>query len=106
LIIKSIIDKKGRNIVVMDFKKILNPPCSFFIICSSSSKRQINAIGNNIEKLLLKKINLKAWSQEGKMSNWRLMDYADVVVHILQDETREHYKIEELWGDAIITKIE
>lgn len=106
MIISSIKEKKGRDIVIMNFKNISNSPCSYFVICSGSSKRQINAIGNNIEKLLLKKINLKAWSQEGKMSNWRLMDYADVVVHILQDETREHYKIEELWGDAIITKIE
>ena len=51
-------------------------------------------------------LNLKTWSQEGKMSNWRLLDYIDIVIHILQDETREHYKIEELWGDALINKIE
>ncbi len=106
MIIKSIKEKKGREIVIIDFENIINSPCSFFVICSGSSKRQINAIGNNIEKILLQTLNLKTWSQEGKMSNWRLLDYIDIVIHILQDETREHYKIEELWGDALINKIE
>jgi len=106
LIISSIKEKKGRDILIINFKNIINSPCSFFVICSGSSKRQINAIGNNIEKVLLKQLNLKTWSQEGKMSNWRLIDYVDIVVHILEDETRKHYKIEELWGDALMTKIE
>ena len=106
MIINSIREKKGREIVIIDFENIINSPCAFFVICSGSSKRQINAIGNNIEKILFQTLNLKTWSQEGKMSNWRLLDYIDIVIHILQDETREHYKIEELWGDALINKIE
>ena len=105
MIINSIKDKKGRDIVIMNLTNIVNAPCAFFVICSTNSKRQINAISNNIEKELLDKLNLKSWSQEGKMSNWRLIDYVDIVIHILKDETREHYKIEELWGDAIINKI-
>jgi len=105
LIIKAIKEKKGRDIMIINLKDIMNSPCSFFVICSAKSKTQINAIANNIGKLLLEKCNLKIWSEEGRSSNWRLIDYVDIVVHILQDEAREYYKLEELWGDAIIKKI-
>mgnify|MGYP006134164653 CR=1 FL=1 len=104
LIIDGIQQKKGQDIVVIDLKNIMHSPCSFFVICSATSKTHINAIANNIEKLLLKKLKLKAWSQEGRSSNWRLIDYLDIVVHILKEETREYYRLEELWGDGIIKK--
>ena len=105
MIVKAIKEKKGRDIMIINLENIMNSPCSFFVICSTTSKTQINAIVNNIEKLLLEKLNLKIWSQEGRSSNWRLIDYVDIVVHILQDEARDYYKLEELWGDAIIEKI-
>ena len=50
-------------------------------------------------------MKLKKWGDEGRNSNWRLMDYSDIVIHILKEETRDYYNIEELWGDAIIEKI-
>tara|TARA_B100000530_G_scaffold335883_1_gene289086 strand:+ start:3213 stop:3533 length:321 start_codon:yes stop_codon:yes gene_type:complete len=105
LIVKAIKEKKGRDIMILNLQDIMNSPCSFFVICSATSKTQINAIANNIGKLLFEKFNLKIWSEEGRSSNWRLIDYVDIVVHILQDEAREYYKLEELWGDAIIKKI-
>ena len=90
---------------MINLNEIINSPCSFFVICSASSKRQINSIANNIEKLLLDKVNLKIWNEEGRKSNWRLIDYVDIVIHILKEETREYYKLEELWGDGKINKI-
>ena len=105
MIIEGIKAKKGRNIVVINLNDIINSPCSFFVICSASSKRQINSIADNIEKLLLDKVNLKIWNEEGRQSNWRLIDYVDIVIHILKEETREYYKLEELWGDGKINKI-
>ena len=90
---------------MINLNDIINSPCSFFVICSASSKRQINSIANNIEKLLLDKVNLKIWNEEGRQSNWRLIDYVDIVIHILKEETREYYKLEELWGDGKINKI-
>ena len=105
MITDGIKEKKGEDIIVIDLKKNLNAPCDFFIICSAKSKVQINAIANNVEKILLKNLKLKKWHDEGRDSNWRLIDYSDIVVHILKNETREYYKIEELWGDAAIQKL-
>ena len=90
---------------MINLNEIINSPCSFFVICSASSKRQINSIADNIEKLLLDKVNLKIWNEEGRQSNWRLIDYVDIVIHVLKEETREYYKLEELWGDGKINKI-
>ena len=60
----------------------------------------INAIANNIEKLMLNQLKIKIWNQEGKNSNWRLIDYSDIVVHIFKTETRKYYNLEELWEDG------
>ena len=105
LIINGILEKKGHDIVVIDFKNNSNAPCSFFIICSARSKIRINSIANNIEKILLNKLKVKNWRDEGRGSNWRLIDYGDIVIHVFKEETREYYKLEELWGDALIKKI-
>tara|TARA_Y100000994_G_scaffold245486_1_gene247158 strand:- start:268 stop:609 length:342 start_codon:yes stop_codon:yes gene_type:complete len=105
LIIDGIQEKKGYNITIIDFNEKLSAPCAYFVICSANSKTQINAIADSIEEVLLKKLKLKKWHDEGRNSNWRLIDYSDIVIHILKEETRHYYNIEELWGDAIIEKI-
>ncbi len=105
MIANGIKEKKGEDIIVIDLKNNTNAPCDFFIICSAKSKVQINAIANNIEEILLVNLKIKKWRDEGRGSNWRLIDYSDIVVHILKNETRAYYKIEELWGDAIIQKL-
>ena len=102
LIVDGIKEKKGKDIIVIDLKNNTNAPCSFFVICSAGSKTQINAIANNIEYVLLNKLNIKKWQDEGKNSNWRLLDYANIVIHILTEDARRYYQIEELWGDKII----
>ena len=98
-------EKKGQNIVLIDLVNIINAPCSFFLICSATSKIQINAIANSIKKALIEKINLKIWKEEGQNSDWRLLDYGDIVIHIFKKEMREYYQLEELWGDGKIKKI-
>ena len=105
LIIKGIEEKKGKNIVVISLSSIISAPCSFFVICSATSKTQIGAIAESIEQILLSNLNLKPWHQEGRRSNWRLMDYSDIVIHILNDDARNYYNIEDLWNDAEIKKI-
>ena len=91
--------------MIINLENIMNSPCSFFVICSATSKTQIDAIASNIEKNILKQLNLKTWMQEGKNSNWRLIDYCDIIVHIFKEDTRKHYNLEELWQDAEIEKI-
>ena len=105
MIVDGIKEKKGLDIMVIDLIEILNSPCSFFIICTARSQTQINAIADNIQKKLRENLNLSAWKEEGRASNWRLIDYSDIVIHIFKEETRSYYNLEELWGDGKINKI-
>jgi len=102
LIINAIQEKKGTNIKLISLKKINNSPSSLFIVCTANSKIHINAIANNIKKKLLG-IN---HHDEGKTTNWRLLDYMSTVVHILTKENRLFYCLEDLWKDGIITNFE
>tara|TARA_Y100000589_G_scaffold72287_1_gene64946 strand:+ start:4336 stop:4662 length:327 start_codon:yes stop_codon:yes gene_type:complete len=97
LIVQAIEEKKGININIIDFINIMNGPADFFVICSAQSKTQINAIANNIKSLLLQNNNTSLWQEEGIETNWRLLDYGDIVIHILKEETRDYYNLDDLW---------
>ena len=105
-IIHGIENVKGENIQKMDLRKIENTPCEFFVICSGNSNTQVSAIVNSIKKKVSKTLREKPLHTEGlEIAEWVLIDYVNVVVHVFQRKTREFYKIEELWGDAISTQI-
>jgi len=107
LIIKGIKEKKGRNIVEMNLKKVDGAITDYFIICEANSTTQIDAIKDAIEKEVKDTINEKPWHVEGTSNlEWVLLDYVNVVAHIFQPEKREFYKVESVWGDAQIKKIE
>jgi ribosome-associated protein len=105
-VIKGIENVKGEKILLLDMRKIDNTPCDYFIICSGSSNTQVTAIVNSIQKNVSKKIREKPYHIEGlENAQWVLIDYINLVVHVFQDEIREYYDIEELWGDAKTTKV-
>ena len=105
-IIRGIENVKGEEIKIMNFTNIENTPFNFFIICSGNSNTQVVAIVSSILKKVSKKIQEKPLHVEGlDVAEWVLIDYINVVVHVFQRKTREFYKIEELWGDAISTPI-
>ena len=105
-IIKGIDDVKGEDVQLLDLRGIENTVCDYFIICSGSSNTQVKAISSSIQKVVSKSIKDKPWHIEGEInSEWVLMDYVNVVVHVFQKNIREYYDIESLWGDAKITKI-
>ena len=106
VIIKGIDDVKGDDIQLLDLREIENTVCDYFIICSGNSNTQVNAITGSIQKLVSKELKDKPWHIEGQNnSEWILMDYVNVVVHVFQKQIREFYDIESLWGDANITEI-
>ena len=75
-------------------------------VCSANSNTQVAAIAGNVEKKVRNDLQERPWHVEGtENALWVLVDYVSVVVHIFQKQTREYYDIEELWGDAKITKI-
>jgi ribosome-associated protein len=106
-IIKGIEEVKGNDIDILDLRAIDNAACDYFIICNGNSNTQVNAIVNSVQKTVSKSIKDKPWHVEGMdNSEWVLMDYVNIVVHVFQKHIREYYNIEALWGDAKITNIE
>ena len=104
-IIKGIENMKGLDIVSLDLKKIETAICKYFIICTGSSSTHSESIQTNIKKEVSKLLKEKPWRVEGTSnSQWILMDYSDIVVHIFLKEVRDFYKLEDLWGDAKIKK--
>lgn len=106
VIIKGIDDVKGEDIQLLDLRSIDNTVCDYFVICSGNSNTQVNAISGSVQKVVSKELKDKPWHVEGQNnSEWILMDYVNVVVHVFQKHVREFYDIESLWGDAKITQI-
>jgi len=102
-IIEAIQEVKGKEIVLLDLTKIPDAVCNYFIICSGESTTQVSAIADSIDKEVKKKLKEDAWHKEGfENSEWILLDYITVVVHIFQPETRTFYNLERLWADAEI----
>ena len=101
-IIEGIREKKGKNIVTLDFKKIDNAICRYFVICEGDSSTQVDAIADEVEEYTRKKTGEKAWGTAGyDNSEWIFLDYGDVIVHVFQPHIREYYKLEDLWADCI-----
>ena len=105
-IILGIENVKGEKINQLDLRKLENTPCDFFIVCSGSSNTQVSAIVNSVLKRVSKALKEKPFHTEGLVNaEWVLIDYVNVVVHIFQNQIREYYNLEELWGDAKSTQI-
>jgi ribosome-associated protein len=101
LIIDSISDIKGKNIVLLNLQDIDDAPADFFVICEGDSTTQVRAIAANIERRLKDTLKLHPAHVEGTQhAKWICMDYFDVVVHIFHPETRRFYDLEQLWSDA------
>ena len=106
-IISGMQDKKAEEITSLNLLKINNSVCDFFIICHGNSNNQVDAISGSIEDHVRNKLGEKPWQKEGMgNSEWILLDYVNVVVHVFQKETRLFYNIEDLWADAEITSVE
>ncbi|MFN7115643.1 MAG: ribosome silencing factor [Saprospiraceae bacterium] len=107
LIIDSIQDIKGKNIVQMDLRHLEDAPAEFFVICEGESTTQVKAISDNIYRRLKEEAGTRPAHVEGQRNaRWICMDYFSTVVHIFHKETRSFYELEDLWGDAITTEYE
>lgn len=105
-IILGIENVKGENIHQLDLRELDNTPCNFFIVCSGNSNTQVSAIVNSVQKTVSKALHEKPFHTEGlDNAEWVLIDYVSVVVHVFQNQIRDYYNIEELWGDAKSTQI-
>ena len=100
-IIHSIQEKKGERLESLDLRKIPEAVADFFIICEATNNIQLKAIADFVEIEVKKKCGELPYKHEGRRSEqWILIDYVNVVVHIMLPETRKFYQLEELWSDA------
>jgi len=100
-IIKAIQDKKGENIVSVDLRKIPEAVADFFIICEATTNTQVKAISDFVEVKVKEECDETPYKHEGFHAlQWVLIDYVNIVVHIMQPEQRKFYKLEEMWSDG------
>ena len=98
-VVKALEDKKASNIEVIDVKERTSLS-EYFVIASCQSTVQVRACADEVEEQL-EKAGIDVRHKEGySTGSWVLMDYGDVVVHVMQQEMREFYGIERLWDDA------
>ena len=106
-VVEGLQEIKGQNITVLDLREIENAVTDFFIIAEGNSNTQLNSLADSVHKVVRENVGDKPWHIEGRdNSEWVLMDYVTVVVHVFQKGIREFYDLEGLWGDAEITIIE
>jgi ribosome-associated protein len=106
IILEAIREKKGHEIVSIDLTKVENSICDCFIICHGESVTQVGAITDSIERKMKEEARIRAHHVEGlRNSQWVLLDFFDILVHVFQKEYRSFYRLEELWADGKVTRV-
>jgi len=100
-VINAIQEKKGEKIISLDLRKIPEAVADFFIVCEAASSTQVKAIAEFVEFQTKNVADEIPYRTEGMQSGqWVLVDYVNLVVHIMQPEVRRFYKLEEMWSDS------
>src|SRR3954471_7550427 len=93
-------NRKAENVVVLDVTKV-SSITDYFVIATGTSEPHLRAIVDEITEKLADDYGLKPKSHDGSIqTSWIVLDYFDVIVHIMRADVRDHYKLEDLWGDA------
>lgn len=105
-IIEGIQNRKGHDITVVDMSAIEAAPVSEFIIAEGTSSMQVAAIADSVREYVQETLDIKPYNYDGYAnSEWIVIDYGEILVHIFVREARLRYNLEELWSDAIIREI-
>lgn len=93
-------EKKAEDIVIMDLRDI-SPITDYFVICTANSSPHLRAVRDGVEDGMREEHDIKPLISDGALeSQWLIVHYGDVMVHVLQDEKRGFYCLEDLWGEA------
>jgi ribosome-associated protein len=93
-------EKKAEEITILELEKASGAFTDYFVICSGTNPRQVQAISDEVESRL-KKSNVWPAHVEGyRQADWVLLDYVDFVVHVFSDKSRRFYDLERLWKSA------
>ena len=93
-------NRKAENIVVLNVREV-SSITDYFVIASANSEPHLRAISDEIQDRLREDYGLRPRAVDGTLhAAWLVLDYFDVIVHIMRTDVREHYNLEGLWGDA------
>jgi ribosome-associated protein len=92
-------DNKGRDIVVLDLRSC-TPLFDYFIISTGTSRRQIHTLAEETDAALRAEGDTRIGIEGYEASKWIVQDYGDIMIHVFDTDTRDYYKLEELWADA------
>lgn len=105
-IIDGLEERKAKNITVLNLTNIKNRSFDYFVIADAESSTHVDSIASSVEETVKKQLNERPFHTEGwENSEWILLDYVDIMVHVFQQQTRDFYRLEELWADAEITRL-
>jgi len=105
-IIEAIQEKKGRDIVHVDLSSIETAAAQGFVIATGNTPMQVDAIADSVREYVEKSIGQRPYNYDGyQNSQWIIIDYGSVFVHVFIPEFRERFKLEQLWADARLNKI-
>jgi ribosome-associated protein len=98
--IRACLEKKAEEITILELEKGSGPFTDYFLVCSGSNPRQVQAISDEVEERLERK-GMRPTHVEGyKQAEWVLLDYVDFVVHVFSEKARKFYDLERLWKSA------
>lgn len=100
-VVEAMDSVKGKEIVTLDLRETGTAVTDYFVICHAASKTQVDAIADKIIDTVMEQLHIKPYHVEGRdNTEWILIDYVDVVVHVFLQSMRSYYQLEELWADA------
>ena len=98
-------DKKAENIRILDLRKV-SSFADYFVICTGTSEPHLKAIGTEIREKMRDNLGLNAHADGFPASQWVVLDYHGVIIHIFQRDKRDFYDLESLWRDAPVVPFE
>ena len=102
----ALLEKKANDVIVIDLRNVDGAPSDFFLIASCDSSVHVKAASEYLRREWTKQ-SLQSGKSEGwDASEWIILDYFDLVVHVFQNDKREFYKLEKLWSDGEFFRIE
>ena len=98
--VKAIENKKGEDVVILEMDQSSGAFTDYFVVCSGTNPRQIQAIADDVEKQM-SEVGQRPNSVEGyNQAEWVLLDYVDFVLHVFSERARKFYDLERLWKSA------
>ena len=99
-------NRKAEDIVILDVRKVSSSLTDYFVIASGTSEPHLRAVTEEVMDKLREEHGLRPRAIDGTLhTGWVVLDYFDVIVHVMRREVREHYDLEGLWGDAPRVKV-